>query len=43
VPVCKISVADVGVFLSLPLGVWSLSVTASMIPVWLMCISPMSC
>jgi hypothetical protein len=31
----KIAVAGVGVFLSLPLGMWAISVTASMSPVWL--------
>jgi hypothetical protein len=39
---CKITVASVGVFLSLPLGMWALSVTASLSPVWLMWSSPLS-
>jgi hypothetical protein len=42
VAACKIAVAGVGVFLSLPLGMWALSVTASMSPIWLMCSSPLS-
>jgi hypothetical protein len=42
VSACKIAVAGVGVFLSLPLGMWVLSVTASMSPAWLMCSSPLS-
>jgi hypothetical protein len=42
VSACKIAVAGIGVFLSLPLGMWALYVTASMSPVWLVCRSPLS-
>jgi hypothetical protein len=42
VSACKIAVAGVGVFLSHPLGMWALSVTASISPVWLMCSYPLS-